>query len=370
MTKPRFSFLAILFVLAAPAIGFLNTALYHPDAKGDVITGRWQVSFEKSFDKALPIRDFALDVWGVIQFSLTGEGRSGVVVGRDGWLFTSEDFAYTPDYALERERKVRLMVATHEQLAKQGIDLQLFIVPDKSRVLSQHLGLTERPPHTQSRYADIRAKLATKGISTPDLLAALQQQEGGDHLFLRTDTHWTPAGALLAAQAIAQNIPAEATWRQDLDFVTTLSPEMEHRGDLLNFLRLGPFYGFFGIAPDHLAVPVTRLSDMSSNTSGASLLDDEEIPCTYIGTSNGANPKWNFVGALKQVLRTDITNAAQEGRGPFVPMAEYLAGDAFTQTPPQCILWEIPERQIDVIYDLSAHYFDLPWLKEALSYEP
>lgn len=369
MFKPRPSLLALLVLLVAPAIGLLNPALYKTDNSVPILQGQWQHSFEKAFDKSLPVREFALTTWGIIQFTVAGEGRAGVVVGRDGWLFTTEDFSYAPDYAKERAHKIRLIADIHKRLAEQGIDLQVFIVPDKSRVLAHHLGRVQRQPHTDSRYADVRTGLLSEGIATPDLLAALQRG-AVDRLFLKTDTHWTPEGAVVAAQEIAQHIPVQATWRQHLSFVTTAGAEAEHRGDLLNFLRLGPLYEFFGFELDRFSVPVTRLVEDDSKAASASLFDEEEIPCTYVGTSNGANLKWNFVGALKQALGTDIYNAAQEGKGPFVPMAEYLASNAFTQTPPQCILWEIPERQIDTVYDLTSYYPKLPWLEGVLSNEP
>ena len=34
-----------------------------------------------------------------------------------------------------------------------------------------------------------------------------------------------------------------------------------------------------------------------------------------VGTSYSANPNWNFVGALKEALHSDVVNYAEDGHG-------------------------------------------------------
>lgn len=83
------------------------------------------------------------------------------------------------------------------------------------------------------------------------------------------------------------------------------------------------------------------------------LLSRTSIPVTLVGTSYSArteNNVWNFDGQLEQVLGSEVMNAAQEGKGPVVPMAAYLQTRAWKTAPPQVVVWEIPERYLRIAY--------------------
>ncbi len=60
------------------------------------------------------------------------------------------------------------------------------------------------------------------------------------------------------------------------------------------------------------------------------------------------NPNWNFVGALKQALHSDVVSYAEDGHGPILPMLSYLKSDDFKNSPPQVLIWEFPERYLPV----------------------
>jgi alginate O-acetyltransferase complex protein AlgJ len=91
----------------------------------------------------------------------------------------------------------------------------------------------------------------------------------------------------------------------------------------------------------------------TDNDPGNALFGDQSFPVALVGTSYSANPQWNFEGFLKEALQTDILNAADEGRGPFETMKDYLEDDSFATNPPDLIVWEIPERYLSVSYELA-----------------
>lgn len=95
---------------------------------------------------------------------------------------------------------------------------------------------------------------------------------------------------------------------------------------------------------------------------GEALFADSDIPVGLVGTSYSANPNWNFVGALKEALRSDVVNYAEDGHGPILPMLKYLQTDAFKNTPPQVVIWEFPERYLPAHNDLGE--FDPKWIAE------
>jgi alginate O-acetyltransferase complex protein AlgJ len=69
-------------------------------------------------------------------------------------------------------------------------------------------------------------------------------------------------------------------------------------------------------------------------------------PVTLVGTSYSANPDWHSEGFLKEALQADVLNMADEGQGPFTVMDKYLETDAWKSSPPELIIWEMPERYL------------------------
>ena len=43
-----------------------------------------------------------------------------------------------------------------------------------------------------------------------------------------------------------------------------------------------------------------------------------------------------------------MANYARDGKGPFVPMLDYLDSADFKNAPPQLVIWELPERYLPV----------------------
>ena len=60
---------------------------------------------------------------------------------------------------------------------------------------------------------------------------------------------------------------------------------------------------------------------------------------------------------MKENLKTDVLNAAEEGLGPFDTMKKYLDNEAFKSQPPELVIWEIPERYLPFKYDLTTDFY-------------
>ncbi len=85
------------------------------------------------------------------------------------------------------------------------------IVPAKTRLYPEHLGEVKPASIHANLYKDFHARVAANKILAPDLLGPLQKgKQDGQQVFLRTDTHWTPEGAQIAAQTLAKTIAEKA----------------------------------------------------------------------------------------------------------------------------------------------------------------
>ena len=335
-----------VFLLVVLGLGF-GAALVTPETfrwprEGSFLRGEQAARYEKAFNEALPFRDAAIATWGVLEYTLFHEGREGVVVGQQGWLFTGEEVAFYEDAAAETARKLAYVKKVQAELAAKGVTLIVGLVPDKSRVYPEFVGRT-LPSYTKNRYESFRRSLTQAGITAPDLLTPLISAKEKTQVYLRTDTHWTPAGAEVAADALA-----EAARRADVGglfeskYETTVNGRTQHKGDLLNFLPLGVLQGRLGPAPDTLETRQTR----ALNSSAGGLFGVQTVPVTLVGTSYSADERWNFAGALQQALSADVLDVATEGQGPLPPMRDYLQSSELRDAPPQLVVWEIPERYL------------------------
>ncbi len=355
--KPVYTWLPALFMILFFGLGFIaalvNPSTFTSPEGKSIIKGEWTSLYEKEFDKALGFRQFAIDAWGIIEYGLFKQGREGVLVGKDGWLFTNEEFLDYSDSATAFQEKVSLAIKAKEVLAEQGINFVVAVIPAKARVYPEFLGRYKYPSYKEAVYQTFIATLKEKGISVVSLLEPLQEAKQEQAVFLKTDTHWTPFGASIAAQTISNYIDNQFLLPSfdSSDFETSMLGDISHKGDLLSYLPLGNFQEKLGPKFDDLAEQVTE-----KNESGLGLFGDETIPVTLVGTSYSANELWNFAGYLKQELGADVLNMADEGQGPVVPLETYLESQELKDNPPELVIWEVPERFLELAYSSKVGF--------------
>ncbi|SMB80555.1 alginate O-acetyltransferase AlgX-related protein [Deinococcus hopiensis] len=318
----------------------------------NLLTGEWTASWEKNLDAGVLWRDPSVNLWGGLNYRLLHEAREGAVMGREGWLYTAEEFQTSAQDARELAAKLEYVRQVRDTLAKTGTRLVVALIPAKARVYPEYLGRAHIPAVKENVYAQFRQELEDAHIPVPDLLAAMQagKKRSGEALFLRTDTHWTPQGAAVAAQALAPTVEALRLDLPSATYAVQPQPPAARRGDLLRYV---PVPGDVGPAPD----TVRGQSYVRTDGEGGSLLGDEAIAVTLVGTSYSADTPenvWKFSGALAHALGTEVLNAAQAGKGPLLPMREYLGGQDYRDAPPKVVIWEIPERFLRVPYGNTA----------------
>ena len=333
---------------AAPAGGGSSRAL---DATAGWWDGRATREFESHYDAVFPVRTFGINVWGAISYLLFNEGKAGVVVGRDGWLYTAEEFNAAPDAAAQVQAHLDAILEARAELARRDTALLVALLPSKARVVPGTLGQRRPAPVHATLYAHALGAVRDQGVAAPDLHEALVACRTVGEVFLRTDTHWTPAGARCAAERLAVHArTAGLRARETTAWRTTVAPATAHKGDLMSFLPLDPWFAGLLPPPDPLAREHTE-----PVAPAGGLLDEAPRPAVVlVGTSYSANPNWNFTGALQHAFGEDVVNYAAPAHGPFVPMREYLASEDFRAAPPRLVIWEIPERYLPMRDDAPA----------------
>lgn len=330
-----------------------STMLLAPpaDAKGGkindlslsyVIDGEATRDLDALYKSELPHRNPAVGVIGNARYALLGSGRKGVIIGEDGWFFTGEEFKRVKpadiDSAVAKIDQVR---AT---LAEAGIQLVMVPLPAKSDIYAEHLPGVMRSDAMQVAYADFSAALKAKGMTVVDTRAAMLSAKQYGELFLKSDTHWTPTGAKITAEAVQSTIQASGMSLPPETVTASWQTPVDIWGDLTTYITSPDYAPGIGLKQEN--IPIYRTA-VDADAAGTDLFGTEtKVPVMLVGTSYSANENWSFVDFLRQSLVTDVVNVAKEGLGPGVPMMDLLEGTALQDTQPSVVVWEFPIRYL------------------------
>jgi hypothetical protein len=202
--------------------------------------------------------------------TLHDTGAKGVL-GRDHWLFYRPDLRYLvepdrleadtsgskcvqpPSQSTHRQSVEKAILRFRDQLKERGITLVVMPVPGKPSVYPDQVTgrAVGKERQFRSPTLDLLDGLQRQGVATVDLFAAFQAvresggQAGNGPLYLAQDTHWTPRGAQLAAQAMAAKLcemslapPARKEFRTQAVAVTRW-------GDILDMMQIPGLRGTF-----------------------------------------------------------------------------------------------------------------------------
>ncbi|HEX2865175.1 MAG TPA: hypothetical protein VHN99_11445 [Deinococcales bacterium] len=343
------SLVGLAAVLAVLGFGAVETVLTFnrpgpviPHAWADIATGKASAAIAARLDDNLPARDALIMAANGLKYRLENGGPDSVRVGRDGWLYLTDELRVFPHGAEALTYRANLLQAVSEHLRARGVHLLVALVPDKGRVYPAFLPGGHRAAALAGRLGDFARALASRGVDAINLLPAEQAAANTGLAYYRTDTHWNATGARAAAQAIAEHVRALGLDLPPARFVTRVAgPKTSRPGDLLRLMGLKFAPDWLRPAPD-VDVPVHTTRE--DNPGGGALLGAAVVPVTVTGTSFSL--RGNFGGYLEQALGAAVLNAAQEGAGFARSTAEYLANPAFANNPPRLLVWEVPERFI------------------------
>lgn len=321
-----YGFAANLSVLTGPP-----TPLTLPRA--DLLAGGLTRDFEQQYKTTLPHFGPSFGVIGAVRYAVLGEARHGALVGRDGWLFTSEETRPLPG-AEELRATIQKIKNVQTLLAAQGTQLVLLALPAKIDVESAKSPDPALSDAMAGLHAAFLTDLRAAGITAIDLRQAMMGQE--KPVFFATDTHWTPFGAAQATGAVAAELP-----QGPLTYTTGHGSAKPLTGDLIRYVTEDSLAPMIGLLPEKVT-----LTPMTADAAPGDIFGEALVDIVLIGTSYSANPDWGFADALTRALGREVVNHAEVGLGPVRPMQTYLQGNEFRDTPAQVVIWEFPVRYL------------------------
>lgn len=273
-----------------------------------------------------------------------------VIIGKSDWLFTPYEFALTSDQQ-DTQASIQLFEKINKMFEQKGITLALVIVPSKIRIHSDKL--PDNKPldnYTADKYDNIYKALRAGGVNVVNLNQSFlisPHRTSDTPLFLRLDTHWSPSGAMLAAETIKAEIDANpslktafaATAVEKYDIAWAKQKANTRARDLVRLLpKDAPTFG----VEQTLQFKVTRTQASQAGLLGAA----DNVGITAIGSSY-TNKNTGYPDALRYTLQRNLLDISiPVDQGPWVGMEAYLQDDAFKTNKPKLIIWEIPEREM------------------------
>lgn len=275
-------------------------------------------------------------------WNLTGDLGPSVRSGCADWLFLTDELELHPDRVKAAQFRAELAAKLNSRLAERGIKLLMVIVPDKTRIEAAHLCGLNRTKGFDHRVVNWQAALTSQGIVTLNLTGTLAAMPG--ERYYHTDTHWNEAGANASARAVAAALNERHWATLAADGEVALNPVLSERpGDLIHLAGLDGLPKF--LRPRVELAQVTKVAPVAAESED--LFSDAGVSTTaLIGTSYSRNS--NFAPFLEHHLGETVANMAKDG-GDFAGAAtEYFGGVTFRSFAPKLVIWEVPERVIEM----------------------
>jgi hypothetical protein len=127
-----------------------------------------------------------------------------VVVGGNGYLFSSQDWTVPCQDAPTTVRTARLLVELGDALRDSGRQAVVTVGPDKSTVMTGHVPSSVPVRECHASQHSAYWGTATSSPQFLDLRRPLQQAARSAQVYYRKDTHWSHNGDAVYTRALAQ----------------------------------------------------------------------------------------------------------------------------------------------------------------------
>jgi alginate biosynthesis protein AlgX len=268
--------------------------------------------------------------------------------GKGDWIFNERgDFTQTgwlPD------RDMAALQHFVAALKERGTTLAVVVPPPRGLIESEHVDAACFDPdkldypRLAEGYEVFIESLRESGVIVPNLLSAIRAARATStfDFYYHRDIHWQPAGARIAAEALATEIRKAPVYADlpKVEFETRLDGGMTPRQSWIDSLNEACGFEKIYEPADRY---VTQKRDGGEDAAAALLGEDVVPQAVLVGTSmshRGDGGDANFGGFIQQALSVDLLNAAIAGGGLLTSMMSYLYSADFQATPPKLLIWE------------------------------
>jgi len=309
-------------------------------------------------------------------FVTLAETPGKTLMGRDGWLFYQPAVQYlVEDQAVldgpTEDEILQAVTDFRDQLQARGIHLLVMIAPNKASVYPDKFSSCVATGPVNFGTLDLMTRLQQAGVELVDLFSLFQEarrtaatSEAVDY-YLAQDSHWSPAGMGLAAQAVADRLIA-LDWIPQQDHVYTLkSVPVTRHGDIITMMQVPKIQRSF----EAESLDCTQIIEADTQ---ALYHDDPNSPVLVMGDSflriysRDEPGSAGFVEHLAHDLGFPLTSLVNDG-GASTLVRQQLASRPQWLAHKTVVIWEFVER--DIRFGTEGwQVVTLPKLNESLSH--
>ena len=168
------------------------------------------------FEDNLGLRDMYLTVSGVLNYNLLHRAKTGKVeLGKEGFLYLADEgnlemeaagsgefMAKLPEYAETQQR-------ISDKLKERGIDYVFMITPGKPSVYPEYVASSDKKLETtigDAMYEYLSENTDVHVCWPKQLLINARDNDDGELVYLKTDTHWTTYGRNIAYRELISSL--------------------------------------------------------------------------------------------------------------------------------------------------------------------
>ena len=288
------------------------------------------------------------------RFGLLEGAGANVISGRDGWFFYRPAVRYLLEpWSLAGQQTpgnvFDAIISFRDELAKRDIRLLVVPAPNKASIYPEMLARrAERmtsPVNAATRT--IIARLKKAGVEVVDLFEIYGQrrQRGSSPVYyLSQDSHWSPEGMRLAAEAVAGRL-LELGWIEKgaMKYETTSVPASRY-GDVLGMMRIPQVEKMF-------EPQLMDCTQVANAESGRPYEDDPNSPVLVLGDSflrifeHDEPGSAGFVAHLAYNLGFGLTSIVSDG-GASTLVRQQLSRRPDLLKGKKVVVWEFVERDL------------------------
>ena len=266
--------------------------------------------------------------------------RDAVLEGKQNWLFAGWESLTTAKPAAEKS-SIGLIAGASRLFAKKNVKLIVLIVPLKPRyyepLLPDGVAMSDE---IRKRYDLLLTELRSSGVTAIDVRDAFKTVvTGKQEVFYRADFHWTT----FAAEASADQVAALILSSGPLPGKTGTGMKL---GDWINDRHLGDLAANFLSPERKRAIGPEAYVIRQAPKADAGLLDSDPAPVAVVGNSF-VQPYFGFSQRLSNRIDRPVSLKWNPGDiGPWATLLQYLKSPEFTGSPPQFVVWQFNEAQL------------------------
>lgn len=235
------------------------------------------------------------------------------------------------------------------ELEKRGVELLVVVVPGKPSIYPEFLNPTmfslyEKKFSLGRRFVDTLQTLGVQMVNLyPVLKKAKEKDREGDFLYLYTDTHWTPRGARIAAEAVAKKVKKMP--------VAKTFPKLSLTDSLVTAVRTGDIATMADLENAYPNQTVEAHQVKNAKTGAPLRSDFRNSKILILGDSysriyeTDAPMSAGWISQFANEMQTPVASIISDG-GASTLVREKLARRSGVLKNKKILIWEFVERDL------------------------